>query len=73
MGLPSRQTSTVKSIVSWEGELAYAFPPMPVVITLADEIDASRSDIIAPVNNLPRTDHRFDAMLVWMNEKPARR
>ncbi|OQC12227.1 MAG: Bifunctional enzyme CysN/CysC [Lentisphaerae bacterium ADurb.Bin082] len=72
MVLPSRQTSTVKSIISWEGELAYAFPPMPVVITLADEIDASRGDIIAPVNNLPRTDHEFDAMLVWMNEKPAR-
>lgn len=72
MVLPSRQTSTVKSIVAWEGELAYAFPPMPVVITLADEIDASRGDTIAPVHNLPRTDHEFDAMLVWMNEKPAR-
>ena len=71
MVLPSKQTTTIKSIQNWSGELKYAFPPMPIVATLADEVDASRGDMIVPVNNLPHINSEFDAMLVWMSETPA--
>ena len=71
MVLPSRKTTTVKAITTWDGNLDYAFAPMSVVLTLNDEVDASRGDIIVPVNNLPRIETEFDAMLVWMDEKPA--
>ena len=71
MVLPSRQTTTIKSLQNWSGELKYAFPPMPVVATLSDELDASRGDMIVPVNNLPLIKSEFDAMLVWMSESPA--
>ena len=71
MVLPSKQTTTIKSIQNWSGELKYAFPPMPIVATLADEVDASRGDMIVPVNNLPHINSEFDAMLVWMSESPA--
>lgn len=72
MVLPSKQISTIKSIQNWNGPLAYAFPPMPVVVTLADEVDASRGDMLVPVNNIPHINSEFDAMLVWMSEAPAR-
>ncbi len=72
MSLPSHQVSTVKSIVTYDGNLDYAFAPMAVTITLNDEIDASRGDMLVPVNNLPFISSEFDAMLVWMNESPAR-
>jgi bifunctional enzyme CysN/CysC len=71
MVLPSRKTSRIKTITTWEGDLDYAFAPMSVVLTFEDEIDASRGDIVVPVNNLPRIESQFDAMLVWMDEKPA--
>lgn len=71
MVLPSRKTTTVSAIQNWSGKLDYAFPQMPVVITLADEVDVSRGDIIAPINNLPKIDSEFEAMLVWMAETPA--
>ena len=72
MVLPSRQTTTVASIQNWKGKLEYAFPPMPVVVTLADEVDVYRGDMLVPVNNLPKVDSEFDAMLVWMSETPAK-
>lgn len=68
--LPSRKTSTIKSIVSYEGELEEAFPPMTVTVTLQDEIDISRGDMIVRTDNLPLFGDRFDAMVVWMTEKP---
>ena len=71
MVLPSRKTTTVKTITTWDGNLDYAFAPMSVVLTFNDEVDASRGDIVVPVNNLPRIETEFDAMLVWMDEKPA--
>jgi bifunctional enzyme CysN/CysC len=72
MVLPSRTLTKIKEIVGWEGSLSYAFPPMAVVVTLQDEVDASRGDMIVPVNNVPRVESEFDAMLVWMNESPGR-
>jgi bifunctional enzyme CysN/CysC len=68
--LPSRKTSRVRSIVTYEGELAEAFNPMAVTLTLDDEIDISRGDVLVHPNNLPRIEQTFDAMIVWMAEEP---
>ncbi len=68
--LPSGRTSRVKSIVTWEGELAEAFAPMSVAICLEDEIDVSRGDMLALTGSLPQVARRFDATVVWMNQKP---
>lgn len=68
MILPSRQKSRVKQIVTFDGNLEEAFAPLAVTLTLQDEVDASRGDMIVRAGNLPRTADTFDAMLVWMNQ-----
>jgi sulfate adenylyltransferase large subunit len=68
--LPSGRSSRVKSIVTWEGELAEAFAPMSVTVCLEDEIDISRGDMLALSEDLPHAGRRFDATVVWMNQKP---
>jgi bifunctional enzyme CysN/CysC len=73
MVLPSRKKSKVSSIVTYDGELDYAFPPQSVTVTLEDEIDISRGDMIVHPNSLPRVERHFEAMLVWMNETPMER
>lgn len=70
MALPSGKTSRVKSIVTYEGELDYAFPPQSVTLTLEDEIDVSRGEMLVHPDNLPMVDRNFEAMLVWMDEEP---
>ncbi|MCA9202577.1 MAG: adenylyl-sulfate kinase, partial [Planctomycetales bacterium] len=70
MSLPSRKTSRVKSIVTFDGELEEAFAPLSVTLTLEDEIDVSRGDMIVRPGNVPRVADRFDAMIVWMSEEP---
>ncbi len=70
MALPSRKTSRVKSIVTFDGELAEAFTPQAVTLTLEDEIDVSRGDMLVRPGNVPRLEPRFDAMIVWMAEEP---
>lgn len=69
MALPSRKTSRVKSIVTYEGELEEAFPPLCVTITLEDEIDISRGEMLVKPDNLPTESRNFEAMLVWMDEE----
>lgn len=68
--LPSRKTSRVKSIATFDGNVDEAFAPQSVTLTLEDEIDISRGDMIVRPGNLPRVDHRFEAMVVWMSEEP---
>src|SRR5262249_45774548 len=68
--LPSHRSSRVKSIVTWDGEHEEAFAPMSVTICLEDEIDISRGDMLVHQSNAPHTGRRFEATLVWMNEKP---
>ena len=68
--LPSGKSSTVKSIVTFEGEIEEAFPPMAVTLTLEDEIDISRGDVLVHSASVPATTSRFDAMVVWMTEEP---
>lgn len=70
MVLPSRKTSKIKEIITYDGNLAEAFPPQSVTITLEDEIDISRGDMIVYPDNLPRVERHFESMLVWMDEKP---
>jgi bifunctional enzyme CysN/CysC len=70
MALPSRKKSRVKSIVTYEGELAEAYAPQAITLTLEDEIDISRGDMIVRPGNVPRVEQKFDAMIVWMNEEP---
>ena len=69
MALPSGKTSKVQSIVTYEGELEYAFPPLCVTLTLEDEIDISRGEMLVHPDNLPISDRNFEAMLVWMDEE----
>ncbi len=70
MALPSGRTSRVKSIVTYDGELDMAFPPQSVTVTLEDEIDVSRGEMLVHPEDLPVTDRNFEAMLVWMDEEP---
>ncbi len=69
MALPSGKKSHVKSIVTYEGEIDYAFPPMSVTITLEDEIDVSRGEMLVHPDNVPMIGRNFEAMLVWMDEE----
>ncbi len=66
MVLPSRQKSKVKQIVTFDGNLDEAFAPLSITLTLADEIDASRGDMIVRSGNLPHSRDQIEAMLVWM-------
>ena len=68
MTLPSRMKSKVKEIVTQDGNLEEAFVPMSITLTLEDEIDSSRGDMIVRPQNLPKLEQKFDAMLVWMND-----
>ena len=68
--LPSGFTSKIKSIDSMTGPIEEAFPPMSVTITLEDDIDISRGDMIVKVNNQPKQEQEFDVMVCWLNEKP---
>jgi bifunctional enzyme CysN/CysC len=68
IALPSRKKSRVKSIVTFDGDLAEAFTPQSVTLTLEDEIDVSRGDMIVRPGNLPRLQQKFDAMVVWMHD-----
>jgi len=70
MAIPSRKISRIKSIVTYDGELEEAFSPQSVTVTLEDEIDISRGDMIVRPGNLPRVEQKFEATVVWMAEEP---
>ena len=70
VALPSGKGSKVKSIVTFEGELEHAGPGQAVTLTLEDEIDVSRGDMLVHADNRPQISDSFDAMLVWMAEEP---
>ena len=67
--LPSGFTSKIKSIDTFEGEVAEAFSPMSVCMTLTDNIDISRGDMLVRENNKPTIEQDIDVMICWMNEK----
>ncbi len=67
---PSGLSSRVKEIVTLEGNLPEAVAGDSVVLTLEDEIDISRGDMIVRTQNLPHVSNQFDATLCWMNDTP---
>ncbi|MEM9368127.1 MAG: sulfate adenylyltransferase subunit CysN [Planctomycetota bacterium] len=69
MVMPSGKSSKVKEIVTYDGNLDEAFAPLSVTLTLEDEIDASRGDMLVRSGNVPRSASAIDAMVVWMNEE----
>ncbi|MGV6829449.1 MAG: sulfate adenylyltransferase subunit CysN [Flavobacteriales bacterium] len=70
--LPSGFTSKIKTIDTFNGVVDEAFAPMSVSITLEDDIDVSRGDMIVKTTNKPEVKQEFDAMLCWLNNTPAR-
>ncbi len=70
MVLPSRTRSRVKEIVTADGNLSEATPPFAVTLTLEDEVDVSRGDVIVRPNNEPLMTQYLEAMIVWMAEAP---
>ena len=68
LALPSRKTSRIAAIVTYDGELEEAFPPQAVTLTLEDEIDVSRGDLLVRPDNQPLLESRFLAHIVWMTE-----
>lgn len=70
--LPSGFTSTIRSINAGEQQLQEAYAPMSIALTLDDDIDVSRGDMIVKKNNQPQSIQEFDVMLCWLNNQPAR-
>jgi sulfate adenylyltransferase subunit 1 len=70
VAMPSGFTSRIKSITTMQDDVKEAFSPMSIAMTLEDEIDISRGDMIAKPNNLPTATQDLDVMLCWFHEKP---
>jgi len=70
--LPSGFPTVIRSIDFMHERLDIAFPPQSVTITLEDDIDISRGDMIVKENNLPQIGQDITAMICWLNEKPMR-
>ena len=70
IALPSGFSSKIKSIDTMDGELQEAYAPMSVSMTLEDEIDISRGDMIVRENNQPNVSQDVDVMICWLNDKP---
>ncbi len=73
--VPAGKTSTVKSIETFDGQLDEAVAGQSVTLTLDDEIDCSRGDVIAAADNPPEASDQFETTIVWMDEtalKPGR-
>jgi len=70
LALPSRRKTRVESIVSFDGDLASANASDSVVLTLSDEIDLSRGEMLVTPDELPNISNRFAAMVVWLHATP---
>ncbi len=66
--LPSGTVSTVERLVAFDGDLERAGPGTALTITLTDEVDVSRGDVLAHPDRLPKRSHEIEAMVVWMSE-----
>jgi bifunctional enzyme CysN/CysC len=72
LSLPSGRKTTVDRIVTFDGDREEAFAPMAVTVTLADEVDVSRGDMLVHEGALPHVARSFEATVVWMHETPLR-
>ena len=70
--MPSGLQSAITGIHTLTGELEQAYPPMSVTITLADDIDISRGDMLVKPENQPEGKQDLDVMLCWLNSTPPR-
>ena len=70
IALPSGFTSKIKTVESFEQEEQEVFSPMSVTMTLEDDIDISRGDMIAKPDNQPNSDQDIELMVCWLNKKP---
>jgi sulfate adenylyltransferase subunit 1 len=68
--LPSGLSSKVNEIVTYNGTLQRAYAPQSVALTLEDEIDISRGDMLVRSDALPKVAKEFEAMLCWLSETP---
>ena len=68
--LPSGRTTRIERVVTMDGDLDTAVAGQSVTVTLADELDCSRGDVIAAATNPPEAADQFEATIVWMNEEP---
>lgn len=68
--LPSGFETKIKTIQTMDGDVAEAFYPMSVVMTLEDEFDLSRGDMIVRTNNRPEIVQDLDMMICWLSETP---
>ncbi|SBT18936.1 Bifunctional enzyme CysN/CysC [Marinomonas gallaica] len=67
---PSGKTSTIASIYTFDGDLPFAVAGQSVTLTLADEIDISRGDVISGIDQPAQTGQQFQVNLVWMDDEP---
>lgn len=70
--LPSGFQTKIKSIDTLDGEIEEAFAPMSVTMTLEDDIDVSRGDMIVRTNNQPEVGQDVEFMMCWLNNNPPR-
>ncbi|WP_053990715.1 sulfate adenylyltransferase subunit CysN [Mangrovimonas sp. TPBH4] len=70
--MPSGFTSKIKSIDMYDGAAEEAFAPMSISMTLEDDIDISRGDMIVRSNNMPEASQDIEVMLCWLNNTPAK-
>jgi sulfate adenylyltransferase subunit 1 (EFTu-like GTPase family) len=69
--LPSGRRSTVSSITTFDGDLDSVHPGQSVTLTLTDELDISRGDVIVSTDQPPQSASSIDAIVVWLNETPG--
>jgi sulfate adenylyltransferase large subunit len=70
LALPAGRRSRVKTIETFDGRLEEAVAPMSVTLTLEDELDISRGDMLASAQKTPEVARQFDASVVWLSEQP---
>ena len=68
--LPSGKVSTVTRVVTLDGDLEEAVAGQSITLTLADEVDCSRGDVLAAADSPPQVADQFEATLVWMSDEP---
>ena len=70
--LPSGLTTTINAIDRYDGPVDEAFPPMAVVLRLADDLDVARGDLVCRPHNRPVVGQDLEAMVCWMGDRPLR-
>jgi bifunctional enzyme CysN/CysC len=70
MVLPSRTRSRIARIVTADGDIDQAYPPLAPTLVLEDELDISRGDMLVHPGNVPKVANELDAMVVWMADDP---